>query len=446
MLTVTYHGGALLTHVEAQPIFMGSDWATNSSLVSTTSSLNTYVGYLVNSNYMDMLTTAGYNVGRGTSTSGATLSLSLNKTTGLTDTQIHTNLQNAINSRQVAAPDAQRLYVVYVEPGVIVKLGSSSSRTTFLGYHGAFAGHTASGQAADIRYAVLPFPGTPNPSPSSQGFSGSFDELTSVSSHEIAEAVTDPDVNYKALGWYDDQLNGEIGDLTEQTSRLGGYLVQDLVGKNDKVIVPAPGSSGGGGGTTTLAAPTITSINAATSTSVTITWTGVAGATGYRVLLIQNGQTSIVGNVTTTSTIVTGLTAGSTASFKVEAFNSTQTAVSAAVSITLPKSSAGGTTTLAAPQVTATAISSTRALLAWNAVTGAQGYRVYWWNGFRAVLLGTFVSSTTSVRVSGLTPGSTNQFLVEAFGDGKIADSTWVSVMMPARTFAGRASARLWRS
>src|SRR5204863_7039351 len=75
MLTVTYHGGALLTHVEAHPVFMGSDWATNSSLTSTAASLNTYVGYLVNSNYMDMLTTAGYNVGRGTSTAGATLNL-----------------------------------------------------------------------------------------------------------------------------------------------------------------------------------------------------------------------------------------------------------------------------------------------------------------------------------------------------------------------------------
>src|SRR5438874_1097797 len=228
MLTVTYHGGALLTHVEAQPVFMGADWASNSALTSTAASLNTYVGYLVNSNYMDMLTTAGYNVGRGTETAGATLNLTLNKTTGLTDTQIHSNLQAAISAGQVAAPDAQRLYVVYVEPGVVVKLGRDTSQNSFLGYHGAFAGRTAGGQAADIRYALMPYPGTPNPSPSSQGYSTSFDELTSVSSHEIAEAVTDPDVNYKALGWYDDQKNGEIGDLTEQNSRLGGYLIQDL--------------------------------------------------------------------------------------------------------------------------------------------------------------------------------------------------------------------------
>src|SRR5438034_4009602 len=98
MLTFTYHVGALLTHVEAQPVFMGSDWATNSSLASAAGSLNTYVGYLVNSTYMDMLTSAGYNVGRGTETAGKTLNLSLNKSLGLTDTQIHSNLQAAINA------------------------------------------------------------------------------------------------------------------------------------------------------------------------------------------------------------------------------------------------------------------------------------------------------------------------------------------------------------
>jgi fibronectin type III domain protein len=258
--------------------------------------------------------------------------------------------------------------------------------------------------------------------------------------------VTDPDVNYKRLGWYDDQLNGEIADLTDQTSRLGGYLVQDLVGKNDQVIVPAPdtgsGGGGAGGGTTTLSAPTILSATAASPTSATISWTAVTGATGYRVLVIQNGQTTVVGNIgaSATTATVTNLTAGSTVSLKVEAYNSTQTADSAAVSVTLPTPS--GSTTLLAPIVNAVAISTTRARLTWGAITGAQGYRIYWWNGFRAVLLGTVGAGTTSVQITGLKPGSRNQFLVEAYGGGQVADSAWVSVTMPARTFAGRAGVR----
>jgi len=50
--------------------------------------------------------------------------------------------------------------------------------------------------------------------------------LTAVSSHEIAEAITDPDVNYKTLGWYETQ-RGEIGrHHGEQIAQLGGYTVQ----------------------------------------------------------------------------------------------------------------------------------------------------------------------------------------------------------------------------
>src|SRR5436853_189239 len=189
MLTVTYHGGALLSTVEAQGVYLGSDWAANSSLNSQAAALDQYVGYVVNSPYMDMLTTAGYDVGRGSATAGNELNVSINKTTGITDSQIHADLQSAINSDQLATPDANRLYVVYVEPGVKISLGSETSVNSFLGYHGAFAGRTAAGKAADIRYAVIAYPGGPNPSATSQGFANAMDDMTAVSSHEIAEAV-----------------------------------------------------------------------------------------------------------------------------------------------------------------------------------------------------------------------------------------------------------------
>src|SRR4051812_7638314 len=342
LLTVTYHGGALLSKVEAQGVYLGSDWAANSSLNSQAAALDQYVGYLVNSPYMDMLTTAGYNVGRGSATAGKEPNVSISKTTGITDAQIHADLQSAINSSQLATPDANRLYVVYVEPGVVIKLGTDTSQNSFLGYHGAFAGRTAAGKAADIRYAVIAYPGSPNPSATSQGFANSTDELTSVSSHEMAEAITDPDVNYKQLGWYDDQKDGEIGDLTSQSSRLNGYLVQDLVGKNDQVIAPtttgAGGSGGTGGGTTTLAAPTNVSAVALTATTASLSWTGVSGAAGYRVFLIENGRSSLLGSVSasTTSVTISQLTPGGKESFRIEAYSGATAADSAVVSVTMP--------------------------------------------------------------------------------------------------------------
>ncbi len=126
--------------------------------------------------------------------------------------------------------------------------------------------------------------------------------------------------------------------------------------------------------------------------------------------------------------------AGSTDSFKVEAYNASATADSAVVTVTLPASSL-----LTAPKLTVTAISSTAAQLAWSAISGASGYRIYMWNGYYAVLLGTVGASTTSVQVTNLIPGTSNQFLVEAYNSTSYADSAWVSLTMPQVSTTGTA-------
>ncbi|MGH7138667.1 MAG: hypothetical protein ACREHD_23220, partial [Pirellulales bacterium] len=208
LLTVTYNGGALLTNVEAQAVYLGSQWSTNSSLQSQATATDQYLSTLVGGSYMDMLNNAGYGVGRGTSTTGVVDNISISTSIALNDSQIQSDLATMISNGQVQTPDANRLYMVYVEPSIVVQMGSATSQTSFLGYHGAFA----DGNSV-IHYAVMPYPGAPNPTPSSQGFSSAFNELTAVSSHELAEAVTDPNVNYSTLGWYDYQQNGEIGDL-----------------------------------------------------------------------------------------------------------------------------------------------------------------------------------------------------------------------------------------
>jgi len=424
LLTVTYHGGALLTSVEAQAVYLGSDWQSSSALQTQTTSLNQFVSMIVQSGYMDMLTQAGYNVGRGSATAGVVDNITLNKTnTGITDGQIQADLQAMINAHQLQAPDANRLYVVYVEPGVIVRSGSDASNTTFLGYHSAFGGTTASGQPIDIHYAVIPHPGAPNFTASSQGFASDLDEMTSVSSHEIAEAATDPNVNYKALGWYDDQRNGEIGDLTNLNTVLNGFLVQDVVNQNDQVITPVTAPPA-------LTAPQNVTVKALSTSTAQLSWSAVAGATGYRIFLVNGSQSTLLGSVgsSATSVQVNSLTPGSTVSFKVEAFNATATADSKLVSVTMPTTTPS---TLAAPQVTARALSPTKALLTWNAVSGAQGYRVYQLLGTQRVLLGTVGPQTTQVQIYNLMRGSTARFVVEAFNASAVADSGVVSVSLP---------------
>ena len=419
MLTVTFHGGAVLQNVESQAIYLGSDWQSTSSLTTQTGQFDAYLNTLVSGQYMDMLTNAGYGVGRGTSTAGSIDNISLSKTSGITDASIQSDIQAMINSHQLQTPDANRLYVVYVEPGVAVYDGSSSSINSFLGYHGAFGGKTATGAAADIHYAVLPYPGGVNPTPSSQGFSSAFDELTAVTSHEVAEAVTDPNVNYKSLGWYDDQKNGEIGDLTRQTVVWSGYLVQDVVNQNDQVI--SPGSTT----TTTLTAPQNVTVSGVSSTSALLSWNTSSGAQGYRIYQVNGTQSTLIGTLssTTTSVQITGLAAGSTDSFKVEAYNATSVADSQVVTVTL------STTTNSGPTLTAKILSATSVQLNWTAVSGANAYNIYTVDGSgNRVLLGTVNGRTTSVKVVGMTAGTTYQFQIESVSRSGLAESNVLSV------------------
>jgi hypothetical protein len=439
LLTVTYQGGAVLPNVEAQAVYLGSAWNTNSSLHSQAQSTDQFLSALANGPYMDMLNNAGYGVGRGTASAGAVDNVNLSANATLTDSQIQSDLKTMISQGQVQAPDANRLYMVYVEPGVVVQLGSANSTTSFLGYHGAF-----NDNGTDIHYAVMTAPGSPNPSAAAQGFASNFDELTSVSSHELAEAVTDPNVNYKALGWYDNQLNGEIADLADlaegHESTISGsngaqYVVQDVVNQNDQVIGPSTGQTPTPTPTPTpapsssLSSPTLQG-SAVSTTVAQLKWNGVNGAEGYNIYLVVNGQGVLLGTVSasTTAVQVTGLTPGATESFAVEAFNSTSVADSSVVSVTMP---APVVQTVTAPHLTAHAASPTSIVLSWGSEPQADGYNIYWWNGYRAVFLGTVGSSTTSITINGLRPGSGSYFLVEAFNNVSYADSQWIYAATP---------------
>lgn len=236
--TVTYHGGALLPHVELQGLYLGSDWYNNRTYYNQTAQFEAFNRFLPQSSYMDLLTQMGYGVGRGSTSPGTIDRLAVNKGYYLTDTTIRGEIQRFITANSLQPPDANRLYVVYVEPGVAIMNDhdhNSTSIRDFAGYHTAFAGRTANGYAADIHYAVIAYPGGYN-----YTFPGltPFGSMTLTASHEIAEAATDPNVNYRALGWYDD-YRGEIGDINRYEVLLNGYVVQSLINKYDVAYIPS---------------------------------------------------------------------------------------------------------------------------------------------------------------------------------------------------------------
>src|SRR5256885_2648827 len=84
--------------------------------------------------------------------------------------------------------------------------------------------------AGGLFYAVVPYPNCAGCLADLQP----LDALTSVCSHELAEAITDP---VPGQGWYDD-TSGEIGDICAwQNKKLGAYEVQLLWSNRAKACV-----------------------------------------------------------------------------------------------------------------------------------------------------------------------------------------------------------------
>ncbi len=234
--TVTFFGGNVLPHVEAQALYLGNEWAPGTSYSGLKTTLDGFLKDITGSPYMTALTSAGYGVGKGTASPGYTdTSSPVTPNTVISDSFVRNAIANDISQGGLKPTDANSLYIVYVEPNVAVDLGSGQGTTQqgILGYHGAFAGSSG----ATVRYAVIAYPG------GTVGNTGdgrtTIDQLTSVSSHELAEAVTDPDVNFGQSGWYDSR-RGEIADIEQNNAsayvRLDGYLVQEVANKRDQLL------------------------------------------------------------------------------------------------------------------------------------------------------------------------------------------------------------------
>ncbi len=210
---LTYRGGPLLASVKVFTVFWGTAWnaAPQSDLVGK---INSFFDAILVSPLMDQLaeySVAGYAIGHGQRIGTATIT-SPKLRQSVTDHAIQHMLQQEISTNSAfPRPSANTLYFVYLPPGVSVSQGGSRSCQAFCGYH-----ENVSGQ---IFYAVMPYPGC-------NGCAGGLDTfaaLTSTSSHELCEAITDA---VPGQGWYDDQ-NGEIGDICAwKTKQVGAYTVQ----------------------------------------------------------------------------------------------------------------------------------------------------------------------------------------------------------------------------
>ena len=209
---LTYRNGPLLTAVEVFTIFWGSAWEGAQKALAT--QINQFFDFILTSPLIDQLaeySVPGKQIGHGKRI--GTLTITTPKLRhSVSDTAIQHMLQQEISSNPaVPQPTPNSLYFVYLPPGVRVVQGGSASCQAFCGYHNDISGQ--------IFYAAMPYPGCGG----CLGSLTAIDALTSTSSHELCEAITDP---IPGQGWYDD-VHGEIGDICAwKTKKIGQYTVQ----------------------------------------------------------------------------------------------------------------------------------------------------------------------------------------------------------------------------
>lgn len=224
---LSYGGGKLLESVDVNTLYWGSN-------VANQSSLEDFYSMIVDSSYMGIVAeyaTSSYPITRGQH--GVSVTVASGPTDGVTDSDIRAELETLITAGTLPAPGSNSLYMVHLPPGVnAYDSNGAKSCTVWCGYHYSYT--RANGSA--VYYAVVV---DMNNNGCSKGcgynkddcgvtgcdYGSSLDRTTAVASHELAEAVTDPN---GSNGWYASH-GEEIADLCNRnTHSYHGYRVQRL--------------------------------------------------------------------------------------------------------------------------------------------------------------------------------------------------------------------------
>jgi hypothetical protein len=241
---LNYYGGRVISSVQVAVVF----W-TNGVNATTQSQIGGFYSTVTSGGYMDMLSEydtvglAGFAdnllgsnqlIGHGTTIGPYTITPMVNQTTTVDDNDIIAELEAQIAASNLPFPqldgagNVNTLYMVYFPAGYTITLGPYRSCVNFCGYHGTYINSNLS-----IPYGVLPDLGSGGCQSGCGSGPAVFDNLTSVSSHEMAESITDAEVGIatdyaRPLAWYDPPPdNAEIGDLCNHNhATLSGYTVQ----------------------------------------------------------------------------------------------------------------------------------------------------------------------------------------------------------------------------
>jgi hypothetical protein len=215
----SYGGGPVLSDVQIVAVFWG-----NNVNPTITSGIGPFYAAMTDSTYMDWLdeyNTPTQRIGRG-SLAGMVTIRPFNTNTNLQDSDIQTELSRQISSGNLPAPDKDTLYTVHFPHGVTI-VGPAGAGTS-CAYNGFCAYHYATSSGTIFSYTVMPDFGPGSGCDVGCGTGTMFQNFTSTASHEVLEAVTDPQ---PFSGWtpeIGDPCNQEHATITTQNGTQ--YTVQ----------------------------------------------------------------------------------------------------------------------------------------------------------------------------------------------------------------------------
>jgi hypothetical protein len=227
-------GGRVLGNGQVQLIFWGNDW--NRVPVATPSSAHiiSALQTILGSKYMSRLHYYRSTIGPGSFTGSQIVSGPLDSggtqspadpPSSFTNADVETLISNLVQTHKVPGPD-ENSNVLYC---VVLPRGIYSTGTDFDGEHfaGDIVGHTAKAPIAWL---------------TNNGAAGKeLDFVTSIFSHELVESCSDPEGNaiVGLAGTCHQEGWCEIADVTEETGRIGGVLVQAYWSDHDrKAVIP----------------------------------------------------------------------------------------------------------------------------------------------------------------------------------------------------------------
>src|ERR1700680_1076564 len=204
-----YYGGPVVSNLQVVVVF----WGPNVSS-TVTSQIGGFFQAITNSSYFDLVSeysTSITPVGGGTGTNQSigrgeyggsytiTPSLCANAPCTLTDAQIKAELLSQVTAGNLPPPtldangNVNTLYMTYFPHGVTITQGGYTSCAAFgfCAYHGTTS---FTFNSKHLLYGVMPDFGPGSGCDSGCGAGTEFQNITSVSSHEMIETVTDADV------------------------------------------------------------------------------------------------------------------------------------------------------------------------------------------------------------------------------------------------------------